>query len=219
MWGGGCSWRRLHIGCNAWSTVRGLALCVAADVAIAAFREIVLGRLSALVKKFVHKVSLSRGMSESAAEAAGGKIFTFGSYRLGVHGPGSDIDTLCVVPKHVLREDFFDVFENMLKELDGVVEASVSIHFGRLLKAGCSRGLQGVPDAYVPIIKTKISGIPIDLLMARLALSTIPDDLTLQDDNLLRSLDERCVRSLNGMWSLSSFVKLNLNCHRFSGDG
>ena len=34
--------------------------------------------------------------------------------------------------------------------------------------------------------------------MARLALSSIPDDLTLQDDNLLRNLDERCVRSLNG---------------------
>lgn len=50
----------------------------------------------------------------------------------------------------------------------------------------------------MPIIKTKISGIPIDLVMARLALSTIPDDLSLQDDNLLRNLDERCVRSLNG---------------------
>lgn len=63
--------------------------------------------MSLLVKKFVYKVSVSRGLSESAATAAGGKIFTFGSYRLGVHGPGSDIDTLCVVPKHVSREDFF----------------------------------------------------------------------------------------------------------------
>lgn len=35
--------------------------------------------------------------------------------------------------------------------------------------------------------------------MARLALSSIPDDLSLQDDNLLRNLDERCVRSLNGV--------------------
>jgi poly(A) polymerase len=34
--------------------------------------------------------------------------------------------------------------------------------------------------------------------MARLALSSIPDDLSLQDDNLLRNLDERCIRSLNG---------------------
>ena len=37
-----------------------------------------------------------------------------------------------------------------------------------------------------------------DLLLARLALSSIPDDLSLQDDDLLRNLDERCVRSLNG---------------------
>ncbi|KAH9938099.1 Poly(A) polymerase central domain-containing protein [Fomitopsis serialis] len=137
-------------------------------------REIVLARLSGLVKKFVAKVGLAHGMSEAAATASGGKIFTFGSYRLGVHGPGSDIDTLCVVPKHVSREDFFDVFEDMLRE-----------HLG-------------VPEAYVPIIKTKINGIPMDLLMARLASPSIPDDLTLQDDDQLRNLDERCVRSLNG---------------------
>ncbi|KAF9226885.1 Poly(A) polymerase [Gyrodon lividus] len=143
-------------------------------------REAVLGRVAALVKNFVYEVSLQRGLSEAAASAAGGKIFTFGSYRLGVHGPGSDIDTLCVVPKHVSREDFFDVFEGMLRTLEGVTEVS------------------GVPEAYVPIIKTKISGIPLDFLMARLALSSIPDDLSLKDDNLLRNLDERCVRSLNG---------------------
>ncbi|KAJ7803660.1 hypothetical protein B0H14DRAFT_3776903 [Mycena olivaceomarginata] len=50
----------------------------------------------------------------------------------------------------------------------------------------------GVPDAYVPIIKAKISGIPLDLLMARLGLSSIPEDLSLRDDTgtLLRNLDE-----------------------------
>jgi hypothetical protein len=77
------------------------------------------------VKKFVRTVSLNRGLSEAAANAAGGKIFTFGSYRLGVHGPGTDIDTLCVVPKHVSREDFFDVFEHILREAEGVTEVSV----------------------------------------------------------------------------------------------
>ncbi|KAG2343642.1 Poly(A) polymerase [Suillus weaverae] len=143
-------------------------------------RETVLGRVAAAVKKFVYEVSLSRGLSEAAANAAGGKIFTFGSYRLGVHGPGSDIDTLCVVPKHVSREDFFEKFEPMLRDLEDATEVS------------------GVPEAYVPIIKTKISGIPLDFLMARLALSSVPDDLSLKDDNLLRNLDERCVRSLGG---------------------
>ena len=89
-------------------------------------REIVLGRLAGLVKTFVKTVSLARGLSEAAAEAAGGKIFTFGSYRLGVHAPGSDVDTLCVVPKHVSREDFFEVFEDMLRNTEGVTEVSVS---------------------------------------------------------------------------------------------
>ncbi|GJE84860.1 poly-A polymerase [Phanerochaete sordida] len=160
-------------------------------------REIVLGRLAALIKKFVHKISLQRGLSEAAADAAGGKIFTFGSYRLGVHGPGTDIDTLCVVPKHVSREDFFEVLEPMLKETDGVTEVS------------------GVPEAYVPVIGCKISGIPIDLTMARLALSSIPDDLTLQDDNLLRNLDERCIRSLNGSRVTDEILRLVPNVEVF----
>jgi len=161
-------------------------------------REAVLGRVAALVKKFVYEVSLKRGLSEAAATAAGGKIFTFGSYRLGVHGPGSDIDTLCVVPKHVCREDFFDVFEGMLREMEGVTEVSVSGFLACTPDLWPSESSQGVPEAYVPIVKTKISGIPLDFLMARLALSSIPDDLSLKDDNLLRNLDERCVRSLNG---------------------
>ncbi|KAF7789337.1 hypothetical protein EIP86_000281 [Pleurotus ostreatoroseus] len=160
-------------------------------------REIVLGRLAALIKKFVTKVSLARGLSEAAANTAGGKIFTFGSYRLGVHGPGSDIDTLCVVPKHISREDFFETLEPMLKETEGVTEVS------------------GVPDAYVPVLKTKIEGIPIDLTMARLALAEIPDDLTLQDDNLLRNLDERCVRSLNGSRVTDEILRLVPNVDVF----
>ena len=88
-------------------------------------REHVLARITTLVKDFVRKVSLERGLSEAVANVAGGKIFTYGSYRLGVHSPGSDIDTLCVVPKHVNREDFFEIFEPMLRDFEGVTEVSV----------------------------------------------------------------------------------------------
>ena len=51
-------------------------------------REIVLGKLDKMVKEFVYRVCLRRNHSESLAREAGGKIFTFGSYRLGVHGSG-----------------------------------------------------------------------------------------------------------------------------------
>ncbi|KAJ7661167.1 Poly(A) polymerase central domain-containing protein [Mycena rosella] len=143
-------------------------------------REIVLDRVASLVKKFVRSVFLSHGLSEAEASAAGGKIFTFGAYRLGVHGPGSEIDILCVVPQPVSRDDFFRVFEPMLAELEGVSD------------------VVDVRDAYVPIIKARMSGIPLNLSTARLALPEIPDDLSLRNVNLLRDLDERCVRSLGG---------------------
>lgn len=42
-----------------------------------------------------------------------------------MHGPGADIDTLLVVPKHVERDEFFSVFEQMLKATDGVIEVTV----------------------------------------------------------------------------------------------
>jgi poly(A) polymerase len=102
-----------------------------------ASREVVLGRIAALVKTFVFAVSKQRGMSDAAASSAGGKIFTFGSYRLGVHGPGADIDTLMVVPKHVSRDDFFNVFEPMLRETQGVTEVTVRWHVVDVRKCLC----------------------------------------------------------------------------------
>ncbi|QRV72575.1 Poly(A) polymerase central domain [Ceratobasidium sp. AG-Ba] len=163
-------------------------------------REQVLGMVQDLVHKFVQRVSLSQGMSEQAAKAAGGKIFTFGSYRLGVHGPGSDIDTLCVVPKHVTYTEFFGTFEPMLKEMDGVTEVA------------------GVPEAYVPIITAVIRGIPIDFLLASLNRPDIPEDLELQDNKVLANLDERTVRSLGGSRVTDDILRLvpNVNVFRDS---
>ncbi|KAG8921355.1 polynucleotide adenylyltransferase [Tulasnella sp. 417] len=160
-------------------------------------REVVLGRMVALVKNFVFAVSKSRGMSDVVARASGGKIFTFGSYRLGVHGPSDDIDCLLVVPKHVSRDDFFATFLPMLQEAQGVTQVT------------------GVPEAYVPIIKSKISGVEVDFLCARLRLSSIPDDLELADDNLLKTLDERCVRSLGGPRATDEILRLVPNVEVF----
>lgn len=90
-------------------------------------RESVLGHVTKLVKEFVYQACIRRNLSEQAARNAGGKIFTFGSYRLGVHGPGSDIDTLIVAPKHVDRQDFNEIFLAILQSDSWVTEATVRV--------------------------------------------------------------------------------------------
>lgn len=140
----------------------------------------VLGKINQLVKDWIKEVSLRKNMPLNVAESIGGKIFTFGSYRLGVHTKGADIDTLCVAPRHIHRSDFFTSFVELLKEQPEVQD------------------LRAVEEAYVPVIKMKFDGIELDMLFARLDLKAIPEDQTLRDVNLLKNLDPRCVRSLNG---------------------
>uniref|UniRef100_W5MQ36 polynucleotide adenylyltransferase n=1 Tax=Lepisosteus oculatus TaxID=7918 RepID=W5MQ36_LEPOC len=143
-------------------------------------RILVLGKLNTLVKEWIRDISETKNLPASIIDNVGGKIFTFGSYRLGVHTKGADIDALCVAPRHVERSDFFTSFYEKLKEQEEV------------------KDLRAVEEAFVPVIKLSFDGIEIDILFARLALQTIPEDLDLRDDGLLKNLDIRCIRSLNG---------------------
>ncbi|XP_041866773.1 poly(A) polymerase gamma isoform X2 [Melanotaenia boesemani] len=143
-------------------------------------RLAVLGKLNNLVKEWIAEISELKNLPPSAISCVGGKIFTFGSYRLGVHTKGADIDALCVAPRHVERADFFQSFFEKLKQHEEI------------------KDLRAVEDAFVPVIKFKFDGIEIDLLFARLALQSIPDNLDLRGDSILKNLDIRCIRSLNG---------------------
>ncbi|KAM9726218.1 poly(A) polymerase gamma isoform 2-T2 [Menidia menidia] len=143
-------------------------------------RLAVLGKLNNFVKEWIAEISELKNLPPSAISCVGGKIFTFGSYRLGVHTKGADIDALCVAPRHVERTDFFQSFFEKLKQHEEI------------------KDLRAVEDAFVPVIKFKFDGIEIDLLFARLALQSIPDNLDLRGDSILKNLDIRCIRSLNG---------------------
>ncbi|BDD57229.1 hypothetical protein MAP00_002614 [Monascus purpureus] len=146
-------------------------------------RQQVLHLIQRVTVEFVKVVSRKKGLSPAAVDAAGGKVFTYGSYRLGVYGPGSDIDTLVLGPKHVVIDDFFSDFPPTLE---------------RMAPQGAIEKMTPVPDAFVPIIKLELSGISIDLIFARLILPTIPLNLDLKNNDYLRGLDEKEVRSLNG---------------------
>uniref|UniRef100_A0AAZ3PIJ2 polynucleotide adenylyltransferase n=1 Tax=Oncorhynchus tshawytscha TaxID=74940 RepID=A0AAZ3PIJ2_ONCTS len=157
----------------------------------------VLGKLNTLVKEWIRDVSETKNLPASVIETVGGKIFTFGSYRLGVHTKGADIDALCVAPRHVERTDFFSSFLDKLKEQEEV------------------KDLRAVEEAFVPVIKLSFDSIEIDILFARLALQTIPENLDLRDDGLLKNLDIRCIRSLNGCRVTDEILHLVPNIENF----
>ena len=58
--------------------------------------------------------------------------------------------------------------------------------------------LLAIESAYVPSIKLCYDGIDVDILFARISHHTVPENMDLLDDNVLRGLGEKSIRSLNG---------------------
>ncbi|XP_076910328.1 nuclear poly(A) polymerase 4-like isoform X1 [Bidens hawaiensis] len=161
-------------------------------------REEVLARIKQIVVDWVKQLTRIRGYTDQMVEDANAVIFTFGSYRLGVHGPGADIDTLCVGPSYVNRnEDFFFVLHGILSGMEEVTE------------------LQPIPDAHVPVMKFKFNGISIDLLYASISLLVVPDNLDISDVSVLYDVDEPTVRSLNGCRVADQILKHVPNVEHF----
>ncbi|KAL5116117.1 polynucleotide adenylyltransferase [Pleosporales sp. CAS-2024a] len=146
-------------------------------------RKAVLKHVQRVVEQFVQRVGQRKGTKKEVLEKAGGKIFWFGSFALGVHGPASDIDTLIVVPKHVNIADYFDMFETVFREMSEEKDIDEWVP---------------VEDAYVPVIKITYRGVPLDLLFASLPLASVPREMPNVDKSMLKDISEEAVRSVNG---------------------
>ena len=97
---------------------------------------------------------------------------------------GSDIDTLAAAPRNVKSADFFELYPEILR---------------RKAQPNAISSLVPVPEAFVPIIKMVLNGIEIDLIFVSIeSLSTLPKDLKLTDNNLLKGLDQSSIRAITG---------------------
>ena len=123
----------------------------------------VLSSLNQLLKQWIKDVSIEKNMPPSLANTVGGGLYTFGSYRLGVCNKDSDIDVLCVAPRHIHRKDYFDSFYSVLQQQPEAAK------------------LRAIADAYVPVIKMVYNGIDVDMTFARLDLKEVSDKQSLSD--------------------------------------
>ncbi|KAM9852161.1 poly(A) polymerase type 3-like [Aulostomus maculatus] len=143
-------------------------------------REKTLERLQALFREWVQDVCDELCVPADVKEKAGGKVVPFGSYLLGVHSKGSDIDCLCVGPAFVERQHFFTSFAERLWAQQEVTEMRV------------------VKEAFVPLIELRFEDIEVDLVYASIYRSSIHEKLNILRTGLLREMQQACVRSLNG---------------------
>jgi poly(A) polymerase len=126
-------------------------------------RTQVMNELNNIIREWVKICGRKLGFDEEQISTWGGKIFEFGSYRLDVHTPGTDIDALVVAPVHIDRDKhFFEVLPEMLqknKEQYGIKKLIL------------------VREAFVPCIKMVYKGVDIDLLFARIEWKEVGDNI------------------------------------------
>nr|DAD38327.1 TPA_asm: hypothetical protein HUJ06_008968 [Nelumbo nucifera] len=157
-----------------------------------------IAELKQIVLAWIKKVAWQRRLPKSQILSTSSTILTYGSYGLGVHGPESDIDALCVGPSFAtMTEDFFIVLRNMLQNRHEVSE----IH--------C------VKDAKVPLMRFKFNGISIDLPYAQLKVPSVPDNVDILNPLFLRNIDETSWKSLSGVRANICILQLVPNLQNF----
>ncbi|KAK8805543.1 hypothetical protein WA158_002199 [Blastocystis sp. Blastoise] len=162
-------------------------------------RKSVLDSLSKVCQEWVQAVIKAKNPTFNIGNKQLCVLYTFGSFSLNVHSPNADIDTLCVGPHLVTREDFFEILTPKLKELPDVTEVNPIV------------------DAKTPIITMNFRGVDIDLLYASIPRyeCEIPDDFDISDDMNLKGLDEFGLRTVNGRRVANTLLKLVPNQSQF----
>ena len=144
-----------------------------------------LNTLKKMLKEWVKQMAVESGIPEEDAESCGGNIFISGSFRLGVCGPGSDIDVICLVPDFCGGEPpgpFFGSFLDSIRAREDVTN------------------VVAIPDAVVPMIGLCLRGVEIDLLISVRATAdaTLERPELLLDDSVLQGVDDKSTKALNG---------------------
>ena len=108
-------------------------------------------------------------------------VFVSGSYRLGVHDNGADIDVLFVTTSSITRSDIFHSFAKVLEKHKDVTN------------------FQPVPRAKVPLISLTFQGQELDVLTCHLNCAELPAKSSLLTSyEWMNCMQEECILAFNG---------------------
>ncbi|KAH0469950.1 hypothetical protein IEQ34_001508 [Dendrobium chrysotoxum] len=187
-------------------------------------RKKVMEELKQIVLSWIRKVAWQRRLPKDIIARTSATILAYGSYGLGVYGPESDIDALCIGPYFAslevsfalhfgsviwdtlkgsypfsvftLQDDFFTVLHGMLQSRSEVSE------------------LHCVKTAKVPLMRFKFNGISIDFPYAQLRVVSVPADVNIFDPCLVIP-DETSQRSFSGLRVNQRILQLVPNLKHF----
>lgn len=154
-----------------------------------------------LCRSWIRSVCLKVPLPADAVENAGGALYTSGSYRLGVHEPGADIDAILVAPNVCTREEFFGsnyIPPNYDGESDLSKIRDPESLAERIRRHPDVTNFVPVEGAAVPILTFDWEGVNIDLLFARINTASVPKDFDIDNDKVLDGVDSATEKSLNG---------------------
>ena len=162
-------------------------------------RERALNQIRTICRSWIQYVSRRMELPEDVVSAAGGQLFTSGSFRLGVHEPEADIDTIVVAPNMCTREDFFGNNYSPPKDQgqEGTLRDPNSLA-ERIRRHPDVTNFNAVEGAVVPILTFDWEGINIDLAFARLNSTSVPSNFDIDHDSVLDGVDSATEKSLNG---------------------
>ena len=108
-------------------------------------RMAVFEKLNKIVREWASSVGKLKNVPEDVYSEGGGVFLKiFGSTRLGVQSPESDLDVLMIAPSFVTRQDFFSSFCALLRTMPEIELVA------------------DLPDSYTPVVKLEFDGQAID---------------------------------------------------------
>lgn len=165
------------------------------------YKNEILLKLKYIIRKWVCSIHESiLGEEEKKNRYFKGDLLTFGSYMLQCYTKDSDIDTVCIVPNFIKRnEHFFGVLYDILSQNEKV------------------KSLMVIKETNVPLIKMKFYDVQIDILFAQinvLALDQKLEEIIYSEQIFTFFDDEKSFTSINGIRTCYSILNSvpNINC-------